>query len=188
MATKITIANNALALLGDDPISDFSEGTTRSALVRDMYENVRDSVLRMLFWNCAIKRINMSPETSSPAFGFTYQYQLPADWVRTKSISAMRDVFDYRIEGRKILTDLESIQLTYVYRNDDPSTYDAGLIDVLTFSLAAALAYPITKSTTQAQYMEQKAGAALRSAKSSDAQDDVQRDWFDESLISNRGI
>lgn len=188
MATKITIANNALAMLGDDPISDFNEGTVRASLVRDQYENVRDNCLRMLPWNCAIKRINMSPEVTAPLFGYAYQFVLPSDWLRTLSISSKDDIVDFRMEGRKLLTDLQDLQLRYVYRNDDPSTYDAGLINVITYKLAEVLAYPITKSTTQAQFMEAKAREAYMIAKGVDAQEEVQPNWFDESLISRRGI
>lgn len=188
MATKITIANNALAMLADDPISDFNEGTVRSALVRDQYENVRDNVLRMLPWNCAVKRLNLSPDVAAPIFGYAYQYTLPSDWLRTLSISNEDDIVDFRIEGRKILTDQEALQLRYIYRNDDPSTYDAGLINVITYRMAEALAYPITKSTTQAQFMEAKAREAFAIAKGTDAQEEVLPDYFDNSLISRRGF
>jgi hypothetical protein len=188
MATKITIANNALAMLADDPISDFNEGTVRSALVRDQYENIRDNCLRMIPWNCAVKRLNLSPDVATPVFGYAFQYTLPSDWLRTLSVTDEQDVYEFRIEGRKLLTDLESLQMRYIYRNDDPATYDAGLVNYMTFRLAEALAYPITKSTTQAQLMEAKAREAFMIAKGVDAQEEVQPDWFDNTLISRRGI
>lgn len=188
MTTNITIANNALALLGDDPISDFNEGSVRASLVSDMYENVLLSTLRMLPWNCAIKRVVLSPSVGTPVFGFTYKFNLPSDWVRTLSINEKQDIIEFKIEGRTILTDVDTLQLRYVFKNEDAATYDSGLVDVLTFKLAAALAYPITKSTTQAQLMEQKADMAMRQAKGIDAVEEVQDTWFDDSLISRRGI
>lgn len=188
MTTNITIANNALAMLGDDPISDFNEGSVRSSLVRDMYDNVLLSTLRALPWNCAMRRVVLSPSVGAPAFGFTYKFNLPSDWVRTLSINEKQDIINFKVEGRTILTDVDTLQLRYVFKNEDAATYDAGLVDVLTFKLAAALAYPITKSTTQVQLMEQKAAEAMRVAKGIDAVEEVHDTWFDESLISRRGI
>lgn len=59
----------------------------------------------------------------------------------------------HRVEGRKILCDEDTIELLYVGRVTDPAQYDSLLLETLSASLAADIAYPLIGSTTLAQQM-----------------------------------
>ena len=66
MATKVSICSNALLLLGDKTINSLDEGTDRASLASNLYDSVRDSLLRSHPWNCAVKRVILAPDTETP--------------------------------------------------------------------------------------------------------------------------
>ena len=75
---------------------------------------------------------------------FTQQYTLPADCLRVLTI--LDHDSDYKIEGRKILTDNSSMKILYISRVTDPNEYDELLRETLSAALAADIAYAITSS------------------------------------------
>ena len=79
MATEVSICSNALRKLGDDPITSLTEDTERARLCNAFYESSRDSLLRSHPWNFAITRATLAKLSSTPAYGFAYQYALPTD-------------------------------------------------------------------------------------------------------------
>ena len=186
MATKVSICSNALLLLGAQSISSLTEDTPRARLCAGLFDSVRDDVLRSHFWNCCIKRVQLSPDVDSPAFDFTYQYTLPSDWVRSIQVGEYGYEVDYKHEGRKILCSESSLSLVYVYRNEDVSTWDVSLIQAMQYAMAAALAYPITQSASQGQVMEQKLAMYMKRARAIDGQDDPPETMGDFPLIAAR--
>ena len=184
--SAVSICSNALLLLGDSPIDSFDENNSRTRLVANLYAMKRDRVLRAHPWNCATKRVILSPETESPAFGWRYQFQLPDDWLRTMSVGVEGVEDEYTIEGRTILMDSNICRLRYIFRNAVEATWDALLIDAMTQVMVAALTYPITKSTTKQATEEEIVKMVLRSARSVDAQEVTAETLGDFPLIANR--
>ena len=159
-ATAISICSNALLRLGSDPINSFNEGDITGSnlevarLASNLWPTVRRQVLRGHLWNCALKRVLLSPDATAPDFGYSARFLKPADWLRTVQVGLdPRDRYDYVSEGNYFLSDEASLPLLYVYDNDNPATYDASLVAALEVSMAAALAYPVTKSNSLAQEM-----------------------------------
>ena len=187
MTSAVEICSNALLLLGDKPISDFSENNDRTRIVSNIYAMKRDKVLRLNDWKCAIKRVILSPDATAPAFEWGYRYLLPADWLRTLSVGpSTPDQDDYEQEGRYLLMDLSSCYLRYVYRNEDESTWDALLIDAMTQVMVAALTYPITKSTSKQATEEEIVRDVLKTARAVDGQDNPPETLGDFPLLANR--
>lgn len=188
MTTAVSICSNALLMLGKEPIADFNEGSDRAKYCGNLYPVVRDGLLRKHFWNCAIKRVLLSRLTTAPAFGFSSQFQLPADFLRVYEVGMPgRLIEDFQIEGRLILANAESLALRYVWRNVNEDTWDAALIHVATLSMAAVLAYPVTQSTSLRDSLMSDAQRALREAKSTDAAENPSDTMGDEfPLIAGR--
>jgi len=114
----------------------------------------------------ARKRVLMNPTDEVPAFDWGKTYQLPDDMLRLIQVGLRGRMPRYEIEGRKLLTNEATLPLLYVFRNTDPLTYDAIFVDLLTASLCAQMAYPITKSASLAdaklkefQLLRMQAGA-----------------------------
>jgi hypothetical protein len=186
MTSSVSICSNALIRLGDKPISSFEDGTDAANACANLYPAVRDEILRIHPWNCAVKRVVLAPLSDTPAFDYQHQYQLPPDWLRTIQIGTRVYVPDFTIEGQRILTDLTSLPLVYVFDNKVESTWDAELVAVVTAGMAAVLAYPITQSASMQQTMEAKYQMTLKQAKAINGQDDHDETLGDFPLLTNR--
>ena len=103
MATQVSIASNALLLLGAKTINSLDEGTDRATLSANLYDSLRDDMLRSHPWNCAVKRVLLAPDTDVPAFDYGAQFTLPADWLKTLSVGPDGYEVDYKHESGKIL-------------------------------------------------------------------------------------
>lgn len=172
MATPVSISSNALLMLGDKPIASFDEATDRARVCANLWPSVRDSVLRSHPWNCAIKRARLLPDATSPAFDWDYQFTVPGDFLRVLSVGELYSEDEWRVEGQMILANWSPLLLRYVYRNENPATYDGMLVDVMTAQMAARMAYPLTQSAALAQEMGNRAAALERRARAVDGQDD----------------
>lgn len=161
----VSVCSNALLMLGAQPINDFTESNDRARLAANLYPGVRDSLLREHPWSCAIKRVLLAHDVQKPAFGYSYSFTLPADYVRVLSVGDEGETIDYLIEERRILAKVSSLKLRYVFQNTDISTYDSLLVNLLELAMAAKMAYAITQSTSMAQYRLQEYQLALRTAK-----------------------
>jgi len=188
MATGVSICSNALLMLGAQTINDFNDqlNLDRAKLCANLYPTVRDDLIRQHPWNCCIKRIVLAPDAAAPAFGYEQSFELPADFMRVLEVGSSGQQIDYLVEGRTIQANTTVLELRYVFRNEVESTWDSNLVQLMTVSMAAALAYPITQSASMQQTMEQKLETSLRRARAVDGQEDPPQALGDERLYSAR--
>lgn len=184
--TDETICNAALLMLGANPIASLSETGDKAKLCAGVWPIKRDEVLRAHPWNCCIKRDTFTPYAVAPNHDWPFQYILPGDFVKVLGVGELGAEAEFRIEGQRLLTDVNPCLLRYVFMNRNPATWDPGLVHVMTLTLCAALAYPITSSTTLRDSMRQEAELAMRRAKSVDGQDDTGEMWGDSRLVASR--
>lgn len=169
MASTTDICNQALSLLGEQTITSLADATKRAQLCNTFYPKVRDAVLRAHPWNSAVKRVVLAPLSDSPAWGYMYQFQLPGDCLRVLSLDDTDIAF--KIEGRKLLCDENTVNMLYIARVEDVNEYDALLIDTLAARLASELAFPITHSKTMVEAMFGLYKDKLREARNIDGQE-----------------
>lgn len=187
MSTAVKVCSDALVELGLAPINSFDPNADRSIAAENLYPQVRDNVLRSHPWNCAIKRVVLSPDTVAPAFGWTYAYTLPGDCLRVLSIAEKRRRIPYAKEGNALLCDEGAVYLRYVYRNDNPATWDASLFRAMTLAMAAALAIPVCEDANKKQEKERELLAVLRTARAVDGQEEPPDELDDYPLLAARG-
>lgn len=185
-ASAVSICSNALLILGDKPIASFDEDNDRTRLVANLYAQKRDAVLRAHTWNCAQKRVILSPDVAAPAFGWSYAFTLPGDWLRTLSVGLESDRDPYEMEGRKILMDSTICRLRYIFRNDVEATWDTLLVDAMSEVMVATLAYSVTKSSTQQANAAEIVKNVLKGARAVDGQDNSPETLGDFPLLQSR--
>jgi hypothetical protein len=76
---------------------------------------------------------------------------------------------NYKVEGRKILSNASSMKILYVARITDPNEYDELLRETISAALAADIAYGVTSSNPVTQNMYQLFQDKLRDARFVDA-------------------
>ena len=167
MASVVEICNSALNQLGASTILSLTENSKNGRLCNARYETIRDSVLRAHPWNSAIKRRSLPADTATPDWGFSKQYTLPADCLKVLAIKNYDS--NYKIEGRKILTNDSSVKIVYIARITDPNEMDVLLRESISAAIAADIAYAVTANATLATRMNEKYQFKLSEARHADA-------------------
>lgn len=184
--SDVTICSNALQMLGAKPINDFNEKTEHARLAKSLYPSVRDDLLRAHPWNCATKRVILSPLADAPAFDFSYQFLLPGDWLRNIQVGRKGQGLEYRSEGQRILANVNALPLVYIFRNDSEESWTTNLIELAELQMAAKMAYAVTKSSSIRESFRDEFARAFKVAKAIDGQDDPPEEFGEGTLLEAR--
>lgn len=189
--SPITISSNALLRVGANPINAFTDGNDgtikRGRICENLWPTIRDALLRSHPWNCAVKRITLSPTVDAPAFNYGRKFTLPADWLRTLDINDIpSEDYDFRIEGRELLTNASVVNLRYIFCNEDVTSWDSLLIECAELEMAAAIAYAITKSTSLKQEFRDEVMRLKKQARAVDGQEESAQTFGDSPLLQSR--
>lgn len=118
MATKLTVFNDALLLLGQPLLeSDLEEGTDGD-LLRAAWEGCVKMAHEKTAWDFAKVRHQCARLAAVPEFGYQFYYAVPADCLRLLHVSETGDPNDrmlrYEGEHGKIATDAETVYIVYI--------------------------------------------------------------------------
>jgi len=163
MASIVGICNGALNQLGATTILSLTEDSKNARLCNSRFTQVRDALFRTHPWNCLQKRIQIAADSTAPAWGFSFAYTLPADCLRLLKILDYDS--NYKVEGRKILSNTSSMKILYISRVTDPNEYDELLRETLSASLSADIAFAVTSNNTTSQNMYQLYQEKLKDAR-----------------------
>jgi hypothetical protein len=176
VTAETDIVNVALRALGGSRITSLTDGSNNANAANDVYELVRDQVLRSHNWNFATMRVQLAEVADEPAFGYDHQYALPSDWIRTISVhdnDAGLGGIDYKEETyegqRVILANSDAVYLRYIGRVTDPNLYPADFIIALAVQIAMRLAPAIPNSVSAKEDLENEVKGLVLGAKSVDA-------------------
>lgn len=167
MASVVDICNGSLNQLGASTILSLTEDSKNARLCNARYTQVRDSLFRSHPWNCLMKRTELAKDTEKPSWGFTAQFTLPADCLRV--ITILNYDYNYKVEGRKIVANHDTLKMQYVARITDPNQYDELLRETISAALAADIAYAVTSSNPVASNMYNLFQDKLKEARFVDA-------------------
>ena len=151
MASTVDICNGALNQLGATTILSLTEDSKNARLCNSRYTQVRDALFRTHPWNCLQTRLELAASSDSPAWGFTYAYTLPTNCLRLLRVLDYDS--NYKVEGRKILSNASTMKILYISRITDPNEYDELLRETLSAALGADIAYAVTSNNTTSQNM-----------------------------------
>ncbi len=165
MATNINLCSNALVLLGDRPISSFSDEGAGAEAASNLYESCYTYLLGLHRWRFATKKAQLSKSTTRPANEWAYQYQLPTNLI---TLITTYPVSNYEIYGDKLYSNNQECSIDYVYRISE-SQIPAYFSKVCEYYLAMTFAIPITGNSTRLQEMESLYLMHLKQAKNVDS-------------------
>jgi len=185
MATsEVDICNSALAKLGVEPITSFLDNTKRGRLCALQYPKIRTKILRMHPWNFAAKQVQLTPLVTPPLFEYSYQYNLPADFIRT--VDAYRPGTRYTIEGKFILSNDGVMDFTYIYDVKDVNLFDTLFSELLALGMAVELCYPLVQSRELYTSLLQVFMEEIRLVRTVNAQDTIPKSMEPDYLINSR--
>jgi|TARA_R110000782_G_scaffold97360_1_gene182189 hypothetical protein len=190
MATSVVqIVNNALVKIGANAILTLTEDTEAARAANLVYDQIRDACIRDHVWNFAVNRVELAQNSTAPAFGFSYQYNLPSDCLRVLQMDDMSTL--YKIEGGKLLTDDGTAKILYLARVEDVNLFDAMFVEALSARLAAELSVTLSESNTLYSNMMEMYQRKISDARSMDAQEsgyiEIVADTWLDSRVSYGG-
>lgn len=168
MASKTEIANRAITKLGEDRVTNVDTENVKSAkTIREMWDIERRALLSAFPWSFAITRVQMAREVSTPAWGYSYQYALPSDFL------ALIEIYgdpDYSLEsdatgGQRILTDEGGpLYIKYIRDVTNTSEFDPFFVASFASKLALEACETITQSNNKKQVLFDEYRLSLKAA------------------------
>ena len=185
--SEVSICNAGLIAIGEDPITALTDDSKAARLCNQRYEDLRDAVLRDAKWNFALERVQLARLTTTPAFGFSAEFQLPTDCLRV--LKTDDDLDTYVIEGKRLRTNRSAVKIQYIKRVADPTQFDSMFAAALSARIAMELAIPLTDSDSRFQSMVVLYDRWISAARSSDSQENGSLETIeaDEWLNSRSG-
>lgn len=122
MATKLSLYNGALMVLGERKLAGLTENREPRRVLDDVWSRnpVRDCLSKGQ-WNFAIRSMEYHPSPSlTPQFGREYAYDKPTDWVRTAALTSDElfenalDASEARDEAGFWFADIDPLYVRYV--------------------------------------------------------------------------
>ncbi len=173
--SEIDIINRALIEIGDQRIASRTDNNNRARIMNDLYDGIRDELLRECPWNFATQRDTLSADPIAPVYEWATAFAIPADhlyMVSTENNSA------YRLEGNQILSNQEnSLKITYVRRVTDPTEFDTGFVELLIAKLAYKGAKNIAADLALEDRLFRDYNLVLIRSKKTDGQEDDPRKY-----------
>jgi hypothetical protein len=162
VSSKTQICNLALTQIGAQRIISLDDGTEVATVCSVLFDDISDEVISMGPWTSCVFRANLAALATTPLFEFAYEFQLPEDPFCLRVLGVDCPTSEYRIEGRKILSDQSELNIKYIGRPSDPSQYDQMLKRAVTARLKMELAYAFSGQISVQQAAEQAFKDALR--------------------------
>jgi len=203
MPSEADLINDALTQIGANTIIGIDDGTTNANHAKRLYPTLRDDLQRLVHWRFNCARIELAQDATPPLFEFAFQYTLPPDllkirefngaFISTTAISLFHGVGHhleqerYKIEGRKLLTNMGEAKIVYSRRELDPTVFDPMFYQLLATWLGSKLAMAITKDTTKStEMLKQALEVLMPMAVAVDGQEGSVSPYIADELIRGR--
>ena len=167
------VCNLALGRLGTRQIISLLEGTPAANYCNQFLGEAIHEVLGEYDWRRMRKRAALARLAAVPAFGYAYTYALPSDFIRPVEVATGAD--HYSIEEAGLLTDAETVYLTYVYAPQEPTNVPPYLRRAFAIRLAFLLTTPLASDEALAARIAAEDKGAFGAALAADGkQSDVE--------------
>ncbi len=182
MYTKTTIANLALAYLGQAPITSLQQDNEPARWLSLFYEPVRDEVLRTHDWAFATVEKPLVQLASNGAVGGKFVYTYPADALFIRRVYDQQDPqtpipFEERFETdshvRVLIAPIAQACVRYTRKMSDETQYDPAFVKCFALALACDAALALTGDVNLSARLQQKYTLYLEEARRSNMSEGV---------------
>lgn len=180
------IVNLSLQKLGEPQVVGLSDADTRgnkaAREARDAYEHVRDLVVEMYDWKCALHLVELPADEEAPKFGFSYMHTPPEDYLRFVGIydggvgvryqTASEKPWDVGTNAAgelRLLTNDNPALMFMVRRVENVASMPATLVEAIACRLALHSSPQSSASKATKDRIERDYGFAIRDAKRTNA-------------------
>lgn len=185
MATRLSLYNGALRLLGQRALADLNEEVeARRLLDAEWTSGLIEACLSAAQWRFATRTSKLAPSTNiEPDFGYRFAYPKPEDHVRTTGVYSDEHQHNphlaYRYEAGYWFSDLEPIYVSYVSNapayGGDPAQWPKNFEKFVEAKLAEGIALALTGDDRKEQTAFQRARMRFLEAAATDAMESPTR-------------
>lgn len=192
MASEVSICNKALRIIRAERISAMDEVSETAEWCRDVYEDTRDALIAEYPWNFATRRASLAANSTAPAFGFAYAYDLPADPLRCLRVLSLdgepeENRGPWKVEGNQLLTDEEGpLNILYLARITDAGAFPPLFVEALAARLAVEGAWRFTGSGGREASLVEMATMRTQEARRADAQEGTSETMVADDWLRSR--
>lgn len=186
--TDIDVCSRALILIGAEPITSFTDGTSEALVAANMYEDIARSALVNTRWRFATNQAVLNRLSAAPTGRYDAAYQLPTGWLMTHVATVNDHPIEYQTYGNKLYCNegpSAEVILDYTYRADEidwPSYFTIAV----EYELASVFAASIARDQQLSQLMQVQAQRAMIKARNLDSQQQTTRKLNTNLFIANR--
>ena len=154
--TRLSVANQALAAIGQGPVKNFSDATKTAKIVSSLYDNVIKGLLLHRPWSWTQRRValtRLTNESDQPVAEYRHAFGMPDDRLGDALIAlfsnAKSDIpmtADWEIHGDRLFANVEELWAEYQI-NIEEAHWPYNFTMAAIYNLAAEIAIPITQDT-----------------------------------------
>lgn len=184
MASDIDIASNALILIGDNPISSFTEPGAGAEAAANLYPGTYAQLLSEHPWTFALKeqKLNRLSQAPDPLTNFQFAYQNPTDLIRYWNVMPWSI---YTMVGSLLYSNQNELLARYIFKVAE-TQLPPHFQKALEYKLAAEFALLVTEDNSKSQIYEQKYRTAIAQARTIDSQSHPQQPIVDQPFTDVR--
>ena len=175
--TDVDICARALVMIGAQPITSFSDGTTEAIVASNLYEDTVRDLLTRHRWRFASGQAQLSRRTDAPLDSWDAAYQLPANLLvlhdlTVNGYNVVYDRYQNLVYCNADAADVVVANYTFRAEEDLWPPYFISLVEVY---LASLFAYAVANQIQTADYLDKKALRQLALARNIDSQEQTTR-------------
>ncbi|CUW40254.1 protein of unknown function [Magnetospirillum sp. XM-1] len=187
----IDICNQASILVGCNPITSFTEGTTEALVAAAIYDTTVEAALASYPWRFATTQVALMKLSAAPVdVSYSYAYQQPSDLVLPVRCTWGGNLVTYDRVGQTIVCNSDNsggtdVVLTYIRRVSEDQWLPHFKQGVL-FDLASLFAEAVAGRQDLSQSIMARAQKAYAVARSQESQSQANTDIPTSMIIQNR--
>jgi hypothetical protein len=184
MATKLSLINNALILIGDVPLTSLTSGTRAQIVATSLYDNIVQNELSKFRWGFARKVAQLSLDVAAPIGNeWESKYTLPADML---NLIKLDPSINYQIIENKVYCNYSgSLYCDYI-ANVSESEWPVYFSKMIEYALGMDFAPSIRDSAASMELLANQYLNASRMARFTDSQQHPQTPIQDRPFINVR--
>jgi hypothetical protein len=196
LASQLGVYNEALGHLAERKLASLSESVEPRRVLDDYWDGCKAYCIEQGFWKFAARSVQLTADDGvEPAFGFTYAFEHPDDFVRTYLISEVETfdppLLDYQDEAGYWWANPSSIYVRYISNSvsygNNIGEWPQSFADYVALQLAFRACKRVNGSESDWERLKKRQKEALLDARSKDAMMEPLRFPPRGSWVASRG-
>ena len=197
MQNKTSVINTALMRTGAKGVNVSFQDTPAAQTANAAYQRCLDLCLSLYPWPFALRLVRLAPNADPPAFGYGRAFRLPADCLRVVDVCrppspdqpspGRLESVRFEIAGQDILTDADTIGLSYV-SNDTAQSFPDAFADALAWRLAFEISAYLEQGGSAKTWYELFEQALDRARVEADAQQSPEPAAWRSRILAERMV